>query len=113
MPSRSESISNEDGKVKCPGNQCHSSLWRRGALSPQRIPGLLQVLELTQGQTVEVEILAVLVQAMQDSRQQHGMQGTDAPGRPQLWQPCLFIWTFYRMKIVEQDYVGGGQSAMT
>ena len=38
------------------------------------------MLELTQGQTVEVEILAVLVQEMQDSREQHGMQGTDAPG---------------------------------
>ena len=37
-------------------------------------------MELTQGQRVEVEILAVLVQQMQNSRQEHGMHGSDTPG---------------------------------
>lgn len=46
-----------------------------------RNPRLLcQVLELTQGQRVEVEILAVVVQQIQDSRCQHGMDGTHTPG---------------------------------
>lgn len=40
----------------------------------------LQVMELTQGQRVEVEILAVLVQQIQKRRQEHGMHGSDTPG---------------------------------
>ncbi|DBB11777.1 hypothetical protein WJX82_011005 [Trebouxia sp. C0006] len=39
-----------------------------------------KVMELTQGQRVEVEILAVLVQQMQNRRQEHGMHGSDTPG---------------------------------
>lgn len=66
---------------------------------------LCQVLELTQGQRVEVEILAVLVQQIQDSRCQHGMDGTHTPGNYShafatymvlymvfLLMPLLFIW---------------------
>ncbi len=50
----------------------------------KKVNELLQVLELTQGQKMEVEVLAVLVQRMQESRQQHNMDGKDTPGKSQL-----------------------------
>ena len=41
----------------------------------------LQVLELTQGQKVEVEILTLLVNHLQEVRQQQGLDGKEAPGK--------------------------------
>lgn len=41
----------------------------------------MQVLELTQGERVEIEILTVLVQCVQQGRQHDGTDGTNRPGR--------------------------------
>lgn len=52
---------------------------------------MLQVLELTQGQQVEVEILTVLVQQVQAGRQKAGIDGQDTKGDPTaLCQLVLF-----------------------
>ena len=62
--------------ILCLCHPCHSCrLCKLYCLRPSS----LQVMELTQGQRVEVEILGVLVQQMQNSRQEHGMQGSDTP----------------------------------
>lgn len=50
---------------------------------------LLQVLELTQGQQIEKEILAVLVQQMQEGRQKEGMDGQDKPSEHHPVVPVL------------------------
>lgn len=42
----------------------------------------VQVLELTQGQHVEKEILTVLVQQMQEGRQKAGVDGQDTSTQP-------------------------------
>lgn len=41
----------------------------------------MQVLELTRGERIEIEILSVLVLRVQQGRQQDGTDGTDRPGQ--------------------------------
>lgn len=71
-----------------------SCKWQATSLLPfaNSSHGFLQVLELTQGQQVEKEILAVLVRQMQEGRQKEGMDGYDTPSeRPPLCLRCLLL----------------------
>lgn len=49
--------------------------------SVTHVKGGLQVAELTQGGRLEVEILTVLLQRMQQARQQDGTDGRDCQGQ--------------------------------
>ena len=54
-------------------------------------PAWAQVLELTQGQQVEKEVLAVLVHQLTEGRQKSGLHGQDTPSEHSTPASCLHL----------------------